>query len=246
MTTLLIDGDVFAYKAGVLTEKPINWGDGLWTLHAEESDGQQMIDGWIADLLSRFDTQSFKVALSSPENFRKAILPTYKGNRAKTRKPITLQALRDYMVAEHGAKIVPRLEGDDVLGIWSTHPKMVPGRKIICSIDKDMGTIPGLLFVQGKMEDAVEVTPEEADLWHLTQTLMGDTTDGYDGCPGVGPVTARKALEEDPTWNTVLRLYARKGLTEAAALQQARVARILRSTDYDFKKKEPRLWNPPS
>lgn len=246
MTTLLIDGDVFAYKAATLSEKPVNWGDGYWTLHAYESEGQEHIDNWIDALLTRFDTKAYRVALSSSTNFRKRILPTYKSNRADKRKPLTLMPLREYLIEKHGAKVSPQLEGDDVLGIWATHPKLIPGPKIICSIDKDMGTIPGLLFVQGKMEEAVEITPAEADHWHLMQTLMGDTTDGYTGCPGIGPVAARKALEKDPTWNAVVRLYATKGLTEVQALTQARVARILRATDYDFKRKEPILWNPPS
>jgi DNA polymerase-1 len=243
-TTLLIDGDVFAYKAATLSENPVHWGDGHWTLHAYESEGQEMIDGWILALMDRFDTTRYKVALSSPTNFRKTILPTYKANRAHVRKPLTLGPLRDYMVDKHGAKIVPGLEGDDVLGIWATHPKIVEGKKIICSIDKDMASVPGYLFVQGKMEEEVEITPAEADLWHLTQTLTGDATDGYTGCPGIGAVKARKELEKDPTWNTVVRLYEKQGRTEGEALVQARVARILRHSDYDFKKKEPKLWTP--
>ena len=33
---------------------------------------------------------------------------------------------------------------------------------------------------------------------------------------------------------------------KADALVQARVARILRNTDFNFKTKEPTLWTPPS
>jgi DNA polymerase-1 len=40
--------------------------------------------------------------------------------------------------------------------------------------------------------------------------------------------------------------YAKKNLTADDALVQARVARILRHTDYNFKTKEPILWTPPS
>jgi DNA polymerase-1 len=42
----------------------------------------------------------------------------------------------------------------------------------------------------------------------------------------------------------VVSLYAKAGLTEADALRQARLARILRWTDWDNKKKEPILWTP--
>jgi DNA polymerase-1 len=41
MTLLLIDGDIVAYKATVSAETPINWGDGLWTLHCYEQDVAQ-------------------------------------------------------------------------------------------------------------------------------------------------------------------------------------------------------------
>ena len=32
--TLLVDGDIVAYKAATIAETPIDWGDGVWTLHA--------------------------------------------------------------------------------------------------------------------------------------------------------------------------------------------------------------------
>jgi DNA polymerase-1 len=35
------------------------------------------------------------------------------------------------------------------------------------------------------------------------------------------------------------------GLSEEYMLRQARLARILRASDYDFKRKEPILWLPP-
>ena len=41
-----------------------------------------------------------------------------------------------------------------------------------------------------------------------------------------------------------MEAFEKKGLTEDDALLQARVARILRASDYDFKKKEPIMWTP--
>ena len=37
--------------------------------------------------------------------------------------------------------------------------------------------------------------------------------------------------------------FEKKGLTESDALVQARVARILRASDYDFAAKKPILWS---
>ena len=38
--------------------------------------------------------------------------------------------------------------------------------------------------------------------------------------------------------------YVKAGLSENVAIQQARVARILRAEDYDFRNKQPILWSP--
>ena len=96
-----------------------------------------------------------------------------------------------------------------------------------------------------------EVTEEEADYNHMLQTLTGDAADGYPGCPGIGPKTAEKLLAGvgrtyAEMWPIVVEQYAKKGLSEGIALTQARIARICRRDDYDFKRKEVKLWNPPT
>ena len=85
--------------------------------------------------------------------------------------------------------------------------------------------------------------------WHMMQTLTGDSTDGYSGCPGCGPKTAEKILAPlvpDDYWKAVVKAYSAAGLSEDEALVQARVARICWASDYDFKKKKVKLWNPPA
>lgn len=117
------------------------------------------------------------------------------------------------------------------------------------------------------------VSPKEADLMFYSQVLSGDAVDGYPGCPGVGKKRAdqivrngtftfpeERELKSGPnkgevrvTWKTkhvpapwpcVVSHYEKAGMTEEDALQTARVARILQASDYDFKKKEPILWQP--
>jgi len=91
----------------------------------------------------------------------------------------------------------------------------------------------------------------------MMQTLMGDTTDGYSGCPWVGEKKARDALGEPQDghlslwWDLVVDTYenaTRKGenlgLGIEDALVQARVARICRAEDYDFNKQEAIPWTP--
>ena len=133
------------------------------------------------------------------------------------------------------------------------------GRKIIVSVDKDMRTVPSNVYrTSHPDEGVVQVTEAEADYYHLFQTLVGDATDGYPGCPGIGPVRATKILSNavfqnaetgrkgGPTdfWGAIVAAYDKAGFGEEEALVQARCARILRSSDYDFQNKEPILWNP--
>ena len=81
------------------------------------------------------------------------------------------------------------------------------------------------------------------------QVLTGDATDGYPGLPGLGPVGAEKVLlgrdllDELKCWEAIVAAYVKKGLTEADALVQARMARILRAEDYSAYK-GVKLWEP--
>ena len=75
------------------------------------------------------------------------------------------------------------------------------------------------------------------------QTLTGDVTDGYKGCPGVGEKKAETILKKG-TWEEVLKAYEAAKLTEQDALQQARVARICRVEDFNYKLGDVNLWTP--
>lgn len=240
---LLVDADVVAYMCASANEQAIEDGEGYWTWHCDIFAVMADIDAHIANLQAALNADEVKLCLTdSAQNFRKTVLPTYKSNRASVKKPVVLKPIREWLIEERGAYLRPNLEGDDVMGILSTWSKL-KGEKIIVSIDKDMKTIPGLYYRDAET-GIVEITEAEADRWHLYQTLIGDQTDGYKGCPGCGPVKANKLLDDDCSWNTVVRTYEKAGLTEADALQQARVARILRASDYDFQNKRPILWTP--
>ncbi|SCW77128.1 DNA polymerase-1 [Rhizobium mongolense subsp. loessense] len=248
--TLLIDADVVAYEAASSCEVATHWGDGYWTWHVDENDVKTKINDMIDHIMSSLDGDQCKLCLTDSEgNFRKSVLSTYKGNRANVKKPLVLKNIKQWMIDELGAYFRPGLEGDDCMGILAT----VRGsdERIIVSIDKDMKTIPGLFCRNVSTGEIMEISEAEADYWHLYQTLTGDTTDGYSGCPGIGPKKADAMLSQEclakaglTPWQMVVHVYEKAGLTEDEALVQARVARILRASDYDFKKKEPILWQP--
>ena len=115
---------------------------------------------------------------------------------------------------------------------------------IIVSPDKDMRQISGKLY---DFNETVDITPEEGARWHLIQTLAGDNTDGYAGVPGIGVKKATKIFEEKGyTWKAVVETFEEKDMTEEDALVNARLARILTTTDYDHTEKIPILWTPPN
>ena len=107
----------------------------------------------------------------------------------------------------------PGLEGDDCLGLLATRPG---NECIVVSSDKDLKTIPGKLY-RPDDDEVLEISLEEADRFFLTQTLTGDVTDGYKGCPGVGPKTAEKILGPRPHWGAVEQAYIKAGLTKEDA-----------------------------
>lgn len=246
-TIALMDGDIFAFEIAAGAEEPIHWGDGLWTLHAFEEPAIARLESRIEELGDSIGADRIIVALSDTDNWRTSVLPTYKENRVGQRKPMLLNVLKEHLATNYECFVRPSLEADDVLGILSTWSGL-KGEKIIVTKDKDLQTIPGLHFLSHKEDEGVfEVSEDEADLWHLIQTLAGDVTDGYKGCPGIGVVRARRALEDLPQeerWGQVVQMFEKAGLSEEEALVQARVARICRASDYDFKNRKVKLWMP--
>jgi DNA polymerase-1 len=246
----LIDGDIFCYQQAAAAEVPTDWGNDFWTLHADAAEAHASLDAALQDVLKELDASEMIVAFTHPENFRKAILPSYKENRKSVRKPMILNELKKHVADNYETFLRPGLEGDDVLGILSTSIGIIPGNpeKIIVSIDKDFKGVPGKLFDPKAPEKGIqEISEQEADWWHMYQTLCGDSTDGYSGCPGCGPKTAERVLDERAglsMWDAVVRAFRKAKLGEQEALVQARVARILRAEDYDFKAKKPILWTP--
>lgn len=203
----------------------------------------------IVNLMKQFDTKDVVFALSGTENWRKTVLPTYKANRVGVKKPAGYGALREIALAHPLAAMHPKLEADDLLGIRATKPG---AKTIIVSSDKDMRTIPGHLYNPTKGTETDDDV-DSADCWHLMQTLMGDASDGYKGCPGMGEVKAGKLLSQhtasgklDRTaaWADITAAYVKAGLCEEEALVQARVARILRYGEFDFSSGEVKLWQP--
>ena len=255
---LLIDADSLVYLAAKANEVEVQWDEDLWTLHSHLEPAIAQLDAAVSKLQEKLEADRVVMALSDYTNpWRKNVMPTYKSNRADTRKPIIFRPLREYVHEKYETFQRPGLEGDDILGILLTAPGALEGvdERVCVSVDKDMATLPGKHFklsANGNVGDGEtvirEVSLEAADRFHMFQTLTGDSVDGYKGCPKVGPVSAEKVLGDAKTvaemWPRVVAAYVKAGLSEEVALMNARVARICRADDYDFKEKKVKLWNP--
>lgn len=272
--TLLIDGDMVAYRVAAAEEKPLDFGD-HFILSADAENGRQNLESMLDTFYEVLDADRIIITLTAPDNYRKDVLPSYKANRDGVRRPMILGAMREFLEENYETVVVPRLEADDVMGILATHPTKVKGEKIMVTWDKDLRTVPGLHWNPEKDADTgpVEVNEKKADALFYAQVLSGDAVDGYAGCPGIGTKRAadivrdpvvlvrteqeiqrgpnkgsiRVRWEAEPTndiWECIVSHYEKAGLTERDALNAAQVARILRHTDYDFEKKAPILWTP--
>jgi DNA polymerase-1 len=272
-TTLLIDADGLVYWAGFGREEHYDWGAGVTSTHADVLQGQDTIrdtiEAWGETLLA--DDVVICLSDETRRYFRHDVLPSYKHNRKST-KPELYDALRSFMKGNWRTYQRDGLEADDVCGILATSPVIIPGRKVVVSVDKDFLSVPCNLFNPNRPnEGIITIGNLAADTAHMMQALMGDTVDGYKGCWKVGEKGAREIVGRSAwtgdnashdlpmdclrrrMWDAVVgafrtanRKYNIDRDPEQDALTQARVARILRRDDYDFTMKEVKLWNPPS
>ena len=237
--SLLIDCDFIVYKCAAACEDEIDFGDDVIVVTSRFSEAYSMVERElyrIANDLGCFDDSI--LFFSDSINFRKSIDPAYKGHRNR-KKPCGYKRIINKLKEDYHVVVMPTIEADDAMGIYATKE---PGH-IICSPDKDMRQIPGDLY--DLSTGVVTITEEEGKHWHYIQTLAGDQTDGYSGVPGFGVKRAAAFFEENGyTWNSVVQAFGSKGLEESDALQNARLAKILQHTDYDFDTESVKLWTP--
>ena len=266
MTTILVDGDGEAYKAACVNQENIDWGDDGISVDVNKTGAEDYLVSALSRYRDVLDADRVVVCLSDTANWRKELWPDYKANRRDVARPLLLDRCKAFLTDNYETERWPRLEADDVMGVLS---QTIPG-SVIVSVDKDMRTIPCSLFNPGRPEGGVvSVSIVDAFRWHMTQTLMGDPSDGIKGCPGIGPKKAANIVDQclsDPngkrcsaadaifdfmqerekTWKAVVKTYESKGLTAENALLNARLTYILREpNEYNRKTAKLRLWRPP-
>ena len=235
---ILCDADFIVYKACAAAESEVDFGNDVILVTSNFSDAYGATKRELTKLENKFGSFSSMILFfSDSTNFRKKICPDYKGHRNR-KKPCGYKRVIEALKEEYKVIIKPTLEADDSMGIYATK---FPGNMIV-SPDKDMKQIPGKLY---NFDELFTITPEEGAKWHLIQTMAGDQTDGYSGVPGIGVKRAAALFEtKGYSWKTVCEAFAEKDFTQVTALANARLARILTVDDYDFDKREPKLWTP--
>jgi DNA polymerase-1 len=235
---LLIDADYIVYKSCAAAETEVDFGDDVILVTSNFSDAYKATIGELTKIRDKFGSFSDLILFfSDTKNFRKKIMPEYKGHRNR-KKPCGYKRVIKALKDNYEVIVMPELEADDALGIYATKNS----GNIIVSPDKDMKQIPGKLY---NLDEEFTITEAEGAKWHLIQSLAGDQTDGYSGVPGIGVKRAETLFnKEGYSWKTVVKAFVDKGLNEYTAITNARLARILTVDDYDFTNNRPELWTP--
>lgn len=227
---VILDADWLIFKACSGAEIETNWGDGIFTLECDHNQAWSALHGHIESIMNKVqdrhpEDELYPVMCYTDDvNWRKSVLPTYKANRKETRKPTGYKHFmgRTYNYESFLSFLRATLEGDDCMGILATKPSLV-GCEVatVVSCDKDFKTIPCEFYHQSVVPQNphkwYELTESDADYWHMYQTIIGDTTDGYNGIKGYGSDTAMAFLSEPYAWEQYEHTFksgARKGQTE--------------------------------
>lgn len=237
----LVDLDSFFYRAAYNSGGSFEVAQNLTTEYVFQT---------LLDLEVHSSTLVF--SCSRKLNFRRLLVAGYyKENRTASPHADIITDLKYYMHESHGAIFEENLEADDVISILATDPKGLTNN-IIVSADKDFMSIPCQLslirLTPAYHYKHAKPTPEQAFKFFMTQVLTGDSSDGYKGCKKIGPKTAEKLLQNTndrkKLWEIVVDQYLKAGMTVENAIENARLAYLLRSGDYNFITKDIRLWSP--
>jgi len=159
------------------------------------------------------DFRRMELYLTGKGNYREklATIRPYKGNRLKLEKPVHYKAIRRYLMERWGAQVVEGFEADDMVAMIAAAEDYDPQRVVIVSADKDLRTVPGLHYNQGKRTFET-ITEQQALVAEYRQILSGDTTDNIVGCYKTGAKRAEKiidaAMDERGMWGAAALEFA--------------------------------------
>lgn len=253
---LLIDSDYFAYMVGAISQSPTRdtdirdqeyvcidedtetmaWVDPLPLVHwridnefdkIKDTLQSDNIEPWLTPDKGNFRTE---VAVSRP----------YKGGRTG-RRPYHYQAIRDYMVHTHGAKMAVGCEADDMVCTRQMEMfiKDRGHESIIVGVDKDLFCMFGAHFNPRKEELYILDWQDSATEFYY-QMIVGDRTDNIPGCKGRGEAFFDKLNQRCSTIEDlamgVYDAYMEKGHDDDYFVEQGQLLHMRRF--------EGEMWHP--
>lgn len=269
----LIDGDLLVHMACAAQQIVGDFGDGLGdeTMYDTEeaiNGAMRMIINWT----KASGCSQPIICFSEGENFRKLIYPEYKANRKNLEKPKAYYDVKEAIEDEHESWSVDGLEADDVMGIaGSRDPNRfvivsrdkdmltVPARVFDPDHDRRpklirRGVADQLWMKQTMTGDPVDNYPgipkvgekKAQELLNRPHLLIKQDQGLYKRGPKAGQRKPPKWVEGPPCslWESMVSYAARKGMTEKDLIVMARVARILRTGEFDTNTRTVKLWLP--
>jgi len=247
----LVDADSLVYKVGFAIEDRVIWNEMeiLVGLEKEKDESYftdidqccRTFDQLVSNVTYATDCDGSVLVFSGANNFRLSLPTSYKENRKESRKPTGFAEILAYAKQVHNTKTVTGIEADDYV-VWLKTKN--PEDYIVCAMDKDV--LYQTVGTHYNYSTDEEVTTKEWDAikYAYFQTLTGDPSDGYKGCPGIGKVKADKLLDglktERELWEAVVTAYESKGLTEEDAVWTMRLANM-----HQFDGENVNYWEPP-
>lgn len=259
----LIDADTIAFNACRACEyKFYNTETGEDEWHIDIQEAYDHAEGKINLILEQTGCKSAELyfSASSRQTFRVTqVSETYKAGRLKTRYPEGLLDLKLLLDENYEGEIGKDVEADDmVVTLYN------PDKYILCAIDKDvLNAVPGkhwnyyqraaysriIKGVEKTYDEIpakfVEVTEAQAKYWPYYQCIIGDTSDGIKGVPGLGAAKAGNFVHIDNTelenWNGLVLAFESKGLSVIDAIM---TMRLINMKQYNPETKEVKLWTP--
>jgi len=203
-----------------------------WLLEEVYNQGINRVEKQVLEIIEYLDSVMFEdisetelYITTCTNSFRKAIAPSYKGNR-KLSNYVWL--LRNHYII-NDAKFSDTLEADDLIAIRAV--ELGKANCIVVSPDKDLKTIGGFYWSYYKQKDKdfdgnyildengfheqifkqrepIYLTDDDASFLFWQQMIMGDTADNIKGLYRMGKVRSERILKESSCyWFTVARKY---------------------------------------
>lgn len=260
---ILFDADIVTYRAGFASQTTTRDGttdEALVTAEPVEyalGTAKSIINSTCREL-GIYEYSMYLTESGIENNFRSQIQGNkqYKGNRKDFKKPIHYEAIREYLINIHKAKVIKGEEADDKLGIIQVKNR---DKTVIASIDKDLLQIPGWHYNTKdkeliRVDDPGTLTLKKTKSatkpfrligtgfkWFCAQMLLGDAVDNVQGIKGFGDKTTHKLLSDInhpiELWKEIASIYASAGKTEDELIGTARLLWIRRKPgqifDYD-------------